>query len=99
MKTLIIENCDWSREIIVDDTIFKNYHIEGCTIAIEQNIKSGNLKVSPFINSHIKSSKCIHTFNTYFILINAGYHLYAENLRVGFKTQTCIDLKYEPIRG
>ena len=99
MKTLIITNSDWTREVVIDDDIFKDYHVEGCTMALDQNIKSGNLKVSPFINSSIKNSKTIHTFNSYFILINAGYHIYAENLRTGFKTQTYIDLKYEPMKG
>jgi hypothetical protein len=41
----------------------------------------------------------IHVYNTYIVLINAGYHKYAENLRLRFMEDSGIDLKEEPIKS
>ena len=98
-KTITVNNADWVKEIVVDSSIFTKYHIEACTQALELNIASGNLSVAPYIYSTLKNSKKTYVFNSYIMLINAGYHVYAENLRNSFKNQSKIDLKYEPIKG
>lgn len=98
-KLIIVNNANWAREITIDSSIFTKYHIEACTRALDENIKSGDLSVAPYIFSTLKNSKKTYVFNSYIILVNAGYHTYAENLRKSFRNQSRIDLKYEPIKG
>ena len=99
LKTISVRSANWEMDIQIDDDIFDDVYVEACTRILEKNIRVGNLTVSPFMEANIKNRKKIFVFNTYKILINAGYHKFAENLRFNFKKQTSIDLKYEPIKG
>ncbi len=99
LKTISVRSANWEVDIKIDSRIFDDVYIEACTRILENNIRGGNLAVSPFMEANLKNKKDIFIFNTYKILSNAGYHTYAENLRFNFKKQTAIDLKYEPISG
>lgn len=93
-------SADWQCDISVDSELHSDIVLEACTQVLEKNIKSNNKSMGAFIQAWPKSNnKDTHTFNTYKILINAGYHHYAENLRKNFKKQNKIDLKDEPIKA
>jgi len=98
-KKVWVHSANWERNLIIDDDTFDDVLGEACTRAITDNIKDKNMTVSPFMEAKLKSGKNVFIYNTYKILMNAGYYTYAENLRSNFKNQTRIDLKYEPIRG
>ena len=86
--------------IDVED-IFDDPFMEACTRAIEFKYKTADkLSAPPCIVACLdrKGAK-IHVYNTYIVLINAGYHKYAENLRLRFMEDSGIDLKEEPIKS
>lgn len=102
MKKIIVKGHDWIETITVDNRIFDDYIIEACTQALEKRIKDGMLKITPVIQSweHNKNKKLnITMYNTYKLLINAGYHDKAEILRSFFLHETKIDLAKEPIKA
>jgi hypothetical protein len=83
------------------EDIFDDPFIEACTRIIEFRRKSQeSMAVPPCILANLdrKGAK-IHVYNTYIVLINAGYHKYAENLRLRFMEDSGIDLKEEPIKS
>jgi hypothetical protein len=98
-KIVWVHSVNWEKTVSVDSDIFDDVLGEACTRVLSENIKENNMTVSPFIEARLKNGKQIYIYNTYKILINAGYYTYAENLRTNFKSQTQIDLKNEPIRG
>jgi len=98
-KKVWVHSANWEKNLSIDDDIFDDVLAEACTRAITENLKEKNMIVSPFMEAKLKNGKRVYIYNTYKILINAGYHTFAENLRFNFKNQTRVDLKNEPIRG
>jgi hypothetical protein len=102
MKKIIVKGHDWIEIITVDNTIFDDYMIEACTQALEKRIHEGMLKITPVIQAwedgKNKKLKMI-MYNTYKLLINAGFHVKAEILRSFFLHETKIDLAKEPIKA
>lgn len=102
MKKIIVKGHDWTESITVDNTIFDDYMIEACTQALEKRMYEGMLKITPVIqaweDTKNKKSK-ITMYNTYKLLINAGFHEKAEILRSFFLHETKIDLAKEPIKA
>jgi len=99
IKKLYVHSADWEKYIDIDSDIFDDVFIEACTRVLDDNLKNKNMSVAPFMESRLKRGKTTYIFNTYKILINAGYYRYAENLRIHFKRQSKIDLRDEPIKG
>jgi len=99
-KKVWVHSANWEKNLIIDDDIFDDVLVEACTQAITENIKNKNMTVSPFMEVRLnKKGSRVYIYNTYKVLINAGYYTHAENLRYNFRTQTHIDLKTEPMRG
>jgi len=102
MKNIIVKGHDWVELITVDNDLFDDYVIEACTQALEKRIRDGMTKITPVIqvweDSKNKKTK-IHVYNTYKLLINAGFHTKAELLRSFFLHETKIDLAKEPIKA
>jgi len=83
------------------EDIFDDPFMEACTRIIEfKRHQSSNLSVPPCIISYLerKGAK-MHVYNSYIVLINAGLHKYAENLRNRFMKDSGIDLQKEPTKS
>jgi hypothetical protein len=83
------------------ENIFDDPFMEACTRIIEfKRQQSDHLSVPPCIVACLdrKGAK-MQVYNTYIVLINAGMHKYAENLRNRFMQDCGIDLKKEPIKS
>lgn len=83
------------------EDIFDDPFMEACTRIIEfKRQQSSHMSVPPCIVSCLdrKGAK-IHVYNTYVVLINAGMHKFAENLRNRFMKDSGIDLQKEPIKS
>jgi len=104
MKTLIVKCANWKEIVDIDETIFEDYCVEACTRVIEKKFKEDSCNVSAFlqcivVNKNKKVGKRMYIYNTYKILVNAGFHRKAEVLRQIFLKDTKIDLAMEPIKG
>lgn len=99
-KALLVNNANEESLVEVETDLCDDIFLEACTRLLEKNIKDKKYAVGPYINVRLNRNRSrIYTYNTYIILINAGYHYYAENLRIAFKQQAGIDLKDEPARA
>jgi hypothetical protein len=104
MKRVVVTSINWKETIEVDETIFDDYKLEACTQAMERAINNGSLTVTALLQCWVepkntKSKKNVSVYNTYKILINAGFHSKAEILRSVFLSKTKVDLADEPIKG
>ena len=100
MNKLINVKCaGWEVDVSVNADDFDDIFVEACTRALEKNISESNMLVAPFMEARIKKTKSVFIFNSYKILVNAGFHTYAENLRKNVKRQMKVDLQNEPIKG
>lgn len=102
-KNLKIILNDNTYEIKIDTSMYEDYKLEACTQVIENLFKLGNYEFSPFIfcEELIGKTKKIQfkTYNTYKIMINAGYYTLAEKFRKICLIHTKIDLAKEPIQS
>lgn len=98
-KTIVVKCNNWTQEIDVDIEIFDDVLLEACTRGLENAIKNGNLTVTPYIQAGEKNTSSITIYNTYKILINAGYHSFAKALRDRVKMDSKVDLEKEPIKS
>ena len=100
MKKVIVYLNKDKYEMDIDEHIFIDYKLEACTQLIEKLFSTADYQISPFMFCEdfgkIKSNT---TYNTYKIIINAGYHQYAEKLRIIFQKENQIDLADEPIKS
>lgn len=103
MKKVTVTSTTWKTTIEVDEKIFDDYKLEACTQALEKMLKDGNTLVTALLQCWDepvkKQGKKINIYNTYKILINAGFHEKAEVLRSVFLIKTNVDLAEEPIKG
>jgi len=86
------------RVVEVDSEIFDDVFLEACTRVVELNIKENNQTVSPYMETVEVDKKKVRIFNTYKILVNAGYHGLAKKLRNMIMESSKIDLMNEPIQ-
>ena len=92
-------------EIEIDDSIFDDYKLEGCTQIMERLITNGDYRIPAFMfceeadNTKIKIQIKCGTYNSYKIMINAGYYVMAEKLRMAFFKTDRLDLADEPIQN
>jgi len=105
MKKILVYLDKDKYEIKVDETIFEDYKLEACTRLIEKLFGAKMYKVTPFLFCEdmtipkLKAKTKFGTYNTYKIIINAGYHSIAEKLRVIFFKDNNLDLAEEPIQS
>jgi len=94
-------------EIEIDNSLFEDYKLEACTRLIERLFSENHYDITPFMfcedvtNTKSKKKACIKfgTYNTYKVIINAGYHELAERLRTIFYKENKLDLATEPIQS
>lgn len=106
MKNVLVYLDKNKYEMEIDSGIFDDYKLEACTQIIERLFMSGNYQITPFmycedrsIGRKTKPSLKFGTYNTYKLIINAGYHIKAELLRRSFLNTDKIDLADEPIQS
>jgi hypothetical protein len=105
MKKVIVYLDKDKYEIEVDETIFTDYKLEACTRLIEKLFSAKIYKVTPFLFCEdievpkLKAKIRFGTYNTYKLIINAGYFSLAEKLRVVFFKENKLDLADEPIQS
>ena len=103
-KVIVFLNKD-RYEIEVDSDEFDDYKLEACTRVIERLFGAKKFSIPPIIFCdeviETKSKKCVKsgTYNSYKLIINAGYHAKAEILRTICWKQNSIDLANEPIQS
>lgn len=104
MKNVFVKCGKWTQTMSIDETIFDEYKVEACTRAIESRFKNGDVSITAFMQcsdilKNNRVSKTCSIYNTYKILINAGFHIKAELLRNICLRESDVDLAQEPIKG
>ncbi len=101
LETVIILIGENKYEIEINSSIFDDYKLEACTQIIEKLFELKDYKVTPYMYcEYTKNNKInIATYNTYKIIVNAGFHDFAERLRHTFLKSNNINLADEPIEG
>ena len=101
MKKVTVLSGDWKREIEIDSSIFEDVYAEACTRIVEEMYKNKTIRLGAVMLCWDKDTSGQHmmTYNSYKILINAGYHKLAEYLRKNLYKQTLIDWATEPIKN
>ena len=105
MKKVIVFLDKDKYEVEVDNTIFDDYKLEACTRIVERLFGNKIYKITPFMfcedvsKNKRKANVKFGTYNTYKLIINAGYYRMAEMLRVYFLKENQLDLATEPIQS
>jgi hypothetical protein len=78
----------WMDEFNIDPNVFDDIYMEAATRAVDKRQNEPNFKVAVIIKCWIasdvdKPDKHI-CYNTYFVMINSGLHIKAENFRRNF---------------
>lgn len=107
IKTIVVE-CKLKdslnlKEFEVDSDIFEDVYLEAATRFAEDHVKQPGAKIAPILSTYEKKDKKDYDkhlcYNSYFIIINAGFHKKAENMRANFKKQFNIDLAKETLKS
>lgn len=104
MKKVIVYLDKDKYEVEIDNTVFDDYKLEACTRVVERLFSNGIYKITPFMFCEDacktkKSNMKFGTYNTYKLIINAGYYSKAEILRTSFLRDNLTDLANEPIQS
>jgi hypothetical protein len=102
---VVLNNIRYNVEI--DNEDFEDHRVEACTRIVEKLFGEKNYEVTPVmfceevcIGPRSKKKKAkFATYNTYKVLINAGFHAHAERLREFYKKGSKIDLATEPLQS
>lgn len=95
----IVTSGNWKKTVEIDSAIFDDPYTEACTRAIEILAKNKKISLSCVMMCRSENSIILNSFNTYKILINAGYHISAEILRKALIQQTGHDWAKEPLKN
>jgi hypothetical protein len=95
----MVTSGDWKQTVEIDSDIFDDPHTEACTRVIEILSKKKKISLSCVMLCRAENSIILNSFNTYKILINAGYHISAEILRKALIQQTGHDWAKEPLKN
>ncbi len=107
VKTIVVE-CKLSdslevKEFEVDSELFDDIYMESATRFVEQHVIKPNAKIPPILSTYIKKDVKNYNkhfcYNSYYLMINAGFHKKAEIMRKNFMTISKIDLKNESIKS
>ncbi len=101
IKTIVVcLSADNISEHGIDMELFEDPYMEAVTRAVEKNKKNrGAIIHSTTQCWDKKTPKITHTYNSYWILVNASSYRKAEQLREKFKMQHNIDLAKEPFHA
>ena len=106
IKTVVVE-CKlrddvYTKQFDINSEIFDDILLEASTRFAEQHVKKQNIKISPILTAwekkDAKNYEKHFCYNSYYIIINAGFHRKAEIMRKNFMAATGIDLKKEKIK-
>ena len=100
-KTIVVKlMADNVSEFDIDTDIFSDPFAEAATRAVEIAKKNEHAIIRPVAECWEKKTpdKMI-TYNSYWILVNAGCYKKAERLREKIKMQADIDLATQPLHG
>lgn len=106
IKTVVVEcqlkNSLDTKEFEVDSDIFDDIYLEAATRFTEQHVKKANAKIPmvifAFEKKDIKNFSKYFGYNSYFLIINAGFHKKAEVMRKNFFLVSGVDLQKESIK-
>lgn len=104
VKTIVVE-CRMkdfvdTKEFNIDPEIFDDIMMEAATRYAYQHVKKRNSKIAPILTTwEKKNEKKIETYNSYYAIINAGFHQKAEIMRRNFIELSGIDLKNERVKS
>jgi hypothetical protein len=107
VKTIVVE-CKLKdsvdlKEYDVDTEIFDDIYLEAATRFAEQHIKKNNAKIAPILSTYekkdIKNYNKHYCYNSYYVIINTGFHRKAEIMRKNFLVLAGIDLQKEEIKS
>lgn len=107
VKTIVVEcklrNSLNIKEYEVDSEIFEDPYMEAATRFAEQQVKKPGATITPILSTYdkkdVKNYDKHICYNSYYVVINAGYHKKAEIMRNNFKRLEHIDLKNESIKS
>lgn len=107
IKTVVVEcklkdSLD-TKEYDVDSEIFDDVYLEAATRFAGEHVKKNNAKIAPILFTYEKKDSKNYnkqfTINSYYVIINAGFHKKAEIMRKNFKEFSGVDLKNEVIKA
>jgi hypothetical protein len=105
MKKVVVLLDNEKHEVEIDSDVFTDYGLEACTRVIERLVGAGDDGLPGFLfceeitEDKLPARLKFGTYNTYKLIINAGFHEKAENLRVRFLKEMNVDLAEEPIKS
>jgi len=103
LKKVVVQCANfWMDEFNIDPNVFDDIYMEAATRAVDKRQNEPNFKVAVIIKCWIasdvdKPDKHI-CYNTYFVMINSGLHIKAENFRRNFLLLHKIDLQKESLK-
>lgn len=95
-------NKDNVTEHIIDNDVFEDPFLEAVTRAIENGVNNTCvlIDIRPIATCwETKTPKKMHSYNSYWPMINASQYAKAELLRQKFKAQYDVDLAEESVGG
>lgn len=106
IKTVVVEcrlkDDVYTKQFDIDSEIFDDILLEASTRFAEQHVKKQNVKIAPILTAwekeNVKKYDKYFCYNSYFIIINAGFHKKAEIMRKNFMSATGIDLRMEKLK-
>ena len=107
VKTVVVE-CKMKdsldvKEFEIDPEIFDDVLLEAVTRFAEQRVRNKNAKIAPILTAFDKKDSKDYDkhicYNSYFAIINSGFHRKAEIMRRNFMTVSGIDLQKDPIKS
>jgi hypothetical protein len=107
VKTIVVEcrmmDSSDIKEFEVDTEIFDDVYLEAATRFVDQHIRKQNSKIAPILFAYekkdIKNFNNHFCYNSYYVIINAGFYRKAEIMRRNFLTVTGIDLQKESLKN
>lgn len=107
IKTIVVEcrlkNSSTTKSFDIDTTVFDDIYLEAATRFAEEHVNKIHAKISAVLTAY--ETKYTHdvnkhiSYNSYFVIINAGFHKKAEIMRKNFLAAAKIDLKYESLKS
>lgn len=107
VKTIVVEcklkdSID-TKQFNVDEDIFDDIYLEAATRFAEAYVKEKNQKIAPILSTYekkdVKNVNKHYCYNSYYIIINAGFHKKAEIMRKNFLAAAGIDLSKEALKS
>lgn len=107
VKTIVVEcklkTSSDTKEFDIDPEIFDDIYLEAATRFAEQHVKNNKDKIPPILSAYekkdVKNYNKHFCYNSYYIIVNAGFHKKAEIMRKNFMSISGIDLQKESLKS